>query len=72
MRALAILLGAALLIPGCATGGGAPGAAGFGPDVDPGEVGVASYYARKFEGRRTASRFDSGHRSNRRHGPGEQ
>ena len=59
MRALAVGIGAALLIAGCAAGGGTRGAAGFQEEAE-GEVGVASYYARKFEGRRTASgeRYD--------------
>jgi rare lipoprotein A len=59
MRAPATLLGAALLLTGCAAGGGAP-VAHLQPDGGGGEVGVASYYASRFEGRRTASgeRYD--------------
>jgi len=56
----AVLLLGLLLLSGCASGGGLMG---MGPgEVDEAEVGVASYYARKFEGRRTASgeRYDAG------------
>lgn len=51
---LALLL--VLVLGGCATLGGHPGR-----QREPAEIGVASYYARKFNGRTTASgaRFDS-------------
>jgi len=55
-RSSALFLASLLLVSGCATIGGRPPAAGRS------EVGLASYYARKFEGRRTASgeRYDAG------------
>lgn len=51
--AAGLLLGALLMASGCATTGGPPGGSRS-------EVGDASFYARKFEGRRTASgeRYD--------------
>ena len=51
----ALLLAVLLLVSGCATTGRPPAQA-------PSEVGMASFYGRQFEGRRTASgeRYDPG------------